>query len=160
MTREAEQAIRKELGDEKIRVALIGPGGERLVKYACILNELKHVHGRAGLGAVMGAKNLKAVAVRGDKKMVLHAPDKVREIVKEVAEAWKAKPTALGEMGRPARSCSYRSRDPADAKLHDRGLSRRSNSGETMKKPSWWVDILPWCPIRCSERLKSMSLQG
>ena len=82
MTRESEEMIRKELGDEKVRVALIGPGGEKLVKFACILNELKHANGRTGLGAVMGAKNLKAIAVRGDKKMVLPDPEKVREIVK------------------------------------------------------------------------------
>jgi aldehyde:ferredoxin oxidoreductase len=99
MTKEAQAIIRKDLGNKKVRVALIGPGGEKLVKFACILNELKHANGRTGLGAVMGAKNLKAIAVRGDKKMSLHNPEKVREIVKRVVEAWAKNPTALGELG-------------------------------------------------------------
>ena len=64
-TKEAQQAIRAELGDEKIRVALIGPGGENMVRYACIMHGLYDAAGRGGLGAVMGSKNLKAVAVRG-----------------------------------------------------------------------------------------------
>jgi aldehyde:ferredoxin oxidoreductase len=99
MTREAQETIRKDLGDDKVRVALIGPGGEKLVRYACILNELKHANGRTGLGAVMGAKNLKAIAVRGDKKMALHNPDKVRETVKAIAETWAKSPSTLGELG-------------------------------------------------------------
>lgn len=97
--RETQETIRKELGDEKIRIALIGPGGEKLVKFACILNELKHANGRTGLGAVMGAKNLKAIAVRGNKKMSLYDPERVREIVKRVLETYKENPGTLGEVG-------------------------------------------------------------
>ncbi|MCK5552981.1 MAG: aldehyde ferredoxin oxidoreductase, partial [Deltaproteobacteria bacterium] len=58
--KEAQEGIREELGDKRIRIALIGPSGEKLVKVACIINELKHANGRTGLGAVMGSKNLKA----------------------------------------------------------------------------------------------------
>ena len=64
-TRESQARIREELGDERIRTAQIGPGGERLVRYACVINDLKHSAGRTGMGAVMGSKNLKAIAVRG-----------------------------------------------------------------------------------------------
>jgi aldehyde:ferredoxin oxidoreductase len=62
---DADAAIKKELGDHKIKTALIGPGGEKLVRYACIANDITHVAGRTGLGAVMGAKKLKAIAVKG-----------------------------------------------------------------------------------------------
>ena len=65
----AQEMIREELKEKRARVALIGPAGENLVRYACVVNELKHVNGRTGMGAVMGSKNLKAVAVRGTKKM-------------------------------------------------------------------------------------------
>ncbi len=61
----AQEAIRAKVGDAKARVAVIGPAGERLVRFACITNELKHYNGRNGMGAVMGSKNLKAIAVRG-----------------------------------------------------------------------------------------------
>ena len=64
---DTEDLIQQELKDTKIRVSGIGPGGENLVKYACIINEKRHAAGRTGMGAVMGSKNLKAVAVRGEK---------------------------------------------------------------------------------------------
>lgn len=63
-TKEAQTEIRRQLDDRLVRIALIGPAGENLVRYACVLNELKFAHGRGGLGAVMGSKKLKAVAVR------------------------------------------------------------------------------------------------
>jgi aldehyde:ferredoxin oxidoreductase len=69
ITGEAERAIRQELGDEKIEVAQIGPAGEKLVRFACIMNMSNRAHGRTGLGAVMGSKNLKAIAVRGHGKI-------------------------------------------------------------------------------------------
>jgi aldehyde:ferredoxin oxidoreductase len=63
--KETHTAIREELGEKRARIALCGPAGERLVRYASVVADLKHVAGRTGLGAVMGSKNLKAVAVRG-----------------------------------------------------------------------------------------------
>lgn len=66
-TKETEEAIRAELGDHRIRIASIGPAGENLVKFACIMNDLKEANGRGGTGAVMGSKNLKAIAARGTK---------------------------------------------------------------------------------------------
>jgi aldehyde:ferredoxin oxidoreductase len=62
---DAQERIRSALGDDRIRAALIGPGGENRVRFACIVNDNRHFNGRCGMGAVMGAKNLKAVAVRG-----------------------------------------------------------------------------------------------
>jgi aldehyde:ferredoxin oxidoreductase len=66
-TKETQEAIRSELDDSKIRVAMIGPGGENQVKFACIMHGTFDAAGRGGLGAVMGSKNLKAVAVRGSR---------------------------------------------------------------------------------------------
>ena len=60
--------IREEVGDEKARIASIGPAGERMVLFANVMNELAHANGRCGLGAVMGSKHLKAIACRGDAK--------------------------------------------------------------------------------------------
>ena len=157
MTREAQQAIRKELGDEKIRIALIGPGGERLVKYACILNELKHVHGRAGLGAVMGAKNLKAIAVRGEKKMALHAPEKVREIVKEVADTWKTKPSPLGELGTARTIMLLNAAGILPTRNFTTGVFEKAEaiSGETMKDTILvGRGSCHGCPIRCKREVK------
>lgn len=72
---EVEPAIRAELGDERIRVLQIGRGGENLVRYAGLTNELRHFNGRNGMGAVMGSKNLKAIAVRGHGRYLDYAAD-------------------------------------------------------------------------------------
>ena len=65
---EVQEAIRDELGDDKIRVLQIGIAGENLVRFAGITNDLRHFNGRNGMGAVMGSKNLRAVAVRGSQR--------------------------------------------------------------------------------------------
>jgi aldehyde:ferredoxin oxidoreductase len=65
LTGEVHAAIQTELGDERVRVSQIGPAGENLVRYAAIINNANRAAGRTGLGAVMGSKNLKAIAVRG-----------------------------------------------------------------------------------------------
>ena len=76
------ERIREELGDRRIRVASIGPAGEQLIPFACVQNELEHFNGRTGMGAVMGSKNLKAIAVRGKKKMELADPNMVKAIAR------------------------------------------------------------------------------
>jgi len=65
LTGDTEDLIREELGDPGIRTCLIGPAGENLVRFACLVNDRTHFPGRTGLGAVMGSKNLKGVAARG-----------------------------------------------------------------------------------------------
>jgi aldehyde:ferredoxin oxidoreductase len=64
---EVQDGIEQELGDRRVRVLQTGVAGERGVRFAAIVNQLKHFHGRCGLGAVMGAKRLKAIAARGSK---------------------------------------------------------------------------------------------
>ncbi len=104
VTGEAQDAIRAELKDDRIRVALIGPAGEKLVRYAGIVNELKHFNGRSGVGAVMGSKNLKAIAVRGTGKPDFVDPGRIAELGKlgakrvlenEGAAAWRRYGTNL-----------------------------------------------------------------
>jgi aldehyde:ferredoxin oxidoreductase len=79
-TKETQQAIREDLADHRVRVASIGPAGEKMVRYACIMSGLYDAAGRGGLGAVMGSKNLKAVAVRGHHLPTLARPQEVNEI--------------------------------------------------------------------------------
>ena len=88
-TGEAQEIIREEIGEEKARVAIIGPAGENMVRFACIVNDLKHVNGRCGLGAVMGSKNLKAIAVKGRNKLETAYPDKVKKLAKFFADNFR-----------------------------------------------------------------------
>jgi len=80
-----EEAVRAET-DPRARVACIGPAGERLVRMAAIMNDKHRAAGRAGVGAVMGSKNLKAVAVRGGRKVPLADPEGLAAISREVRE--------------------------------------------------------------------------
>ena len=68
ITGDAEAAIKEELDDDKIEVLQIGPAGEKGVRFAGIFSMSNRANGRTGMGAVMGSKNLKAVAVRGKKR--------------------------------------------------------------------------------------------
>ena len=86
-TKETQIAIRKELQDEKARLLLIGPGGEKLVRYACIMGGLYDAAGRGGMGAVMGSKNLKAIAVKGTGKIPIFDSAKLREINKSLVDS-------------------------------------------------------------------------
>lgn len=85
---EVQKAIQAELGDERIRVLQIGIGGENQVRFAGITNELRHYNGRNGLGAVMGSKNLKAVAVRGRGRYLdlAHDPRRLSELGRRLAK--------------------------------------------------------------------------
>jgi aldehyde:ferredoxin oxidoreductase len=78
---ETQDTVCEELGDNNIKFAAIGQGGENMVRFACVMNDLKDAAGRGGTGAVMGSKNLKAIAVRG--KSLPSEPadyDKIREL--------------------------------------------------------------------------------
>lgn len=86
---ETEDAIKAEIGDYYIRVASIGSAGEKQSKIACIINEKTRAAGRTGLGAVMGSKNLKAIAVRGTRDIMVAKPEEFIEMVKEFHERMK-----------------------------------------------------------------------
>jgi aldehyde:ferredoxin oxidoreductase len=78
-TLETEAAIAGELGDRDVRIISVGVAGEKRVRYACVMNDTDRAAGRTGLGAVMGAKNLKAVAIRGTGRATLADPKKFRD---------------------------------------------------------------------------------
>jgi aldehyde:ferredoxin oxidoreductase len=79
-TKETQEIIRTELQDQHVRVAMIGPGGEKLVRFSCIMHGPFDAAGRGGLGAVMGSKNLKAVAVRGHQSPAVAKPEVIKEM--------------------------------------------------------------------------------
>ena len=98
-TGDCQKAIREELGDTRIRLAMIGPGGEKLARFACVMNDLKHAAGRSGLGAVMGAKKLKAVAAVGGMAVPLANPDKVKELAQWMRQHWPEKSQRMHDVG-------------------------------------------------------------
>ncbi len=75
-TWETNQIIRQELGSDTIETACIGPAGENQVLVSCIIIDKAHALAWGGSGAIMGSKNLKAIAVKGDKPVKIHNPHK------------------------------------------------------------------------------------
>ncbi|MCM0080554.1 aldehyde ferredoxin oxidoreductase family protein [Geomonas sp. Red32] len=95
-TGETEDLIRAEFhGDAK--VASIGPAGEQMVRFACIVNDKHRAAGRSGVGAVMGSKNLKAVAVRGTGGVAAANKEAFRDTARETLKLLREHPvTAEG----------------------------------------------------------------
>jgi len=81
---EAQQAIRDELGDRDIKILTIGPAGERLVRFANVMTGPKNAGGRTGMGAVLGSKNLKAVAAKGTMDINIAHPAEALEYNKRI----------------------------------------------------------------------------
>lgn len=89
-TQETEAVLKEELGNDQIKIASIGPAGENLVKYAAIISELTHAAARCGMGAVMGSKKLKAIAVQGTGKVSIHDKEALKNAVDKLRELTKA----------------------------------------------------------------------
>jgi len=94
-TWETDDLIKEELGygQRGMSVACIGPAGENLVKFAAIVADKGHVAGHNGMGAVMGSKKLKAIAVaRGKEKTDLYDPERIQALAREIREGIENNP--------------------------------------------------------------------
>lgn len=103
-TGETEDFLKIELGGEW-RTACIGPGGERLVAFACIINEKFRAAGRSGLGAVMGAKRLKAVAIKGAGSISVKDGRRFRDVCLGLIEKIGREMSKDGRSGSGATAC-------------------------------------------------------
>ncbi|MFN8455058.1 MAG: aldehyde ferredoxin oxidoreductase family protein [Anaerolineae bacterium] len=106
-TAQVQSLIQTELGDKRIRVAQCGIAGENLVLCAAIMNDINRAAGRTGLGAVMGSKRLKAVAVRGTLKLPMVNRKQVTAIASWDAENYRELSAWLFPMGTPGAINSF-----------------------------------------------------
>jgi len=81
-TDEVEDQIKQELGDDHIQILQTGPSGEKLVRFAALIHMTSRANGRTGMGAVMGSKNLKAIAVRGKLRPELADPKGLNKLAR------------------------------------------------------------------------------
>jgi aldehyde:ferredoxin oxidoreductase len=101
-TFEVDRLLRRRYGekgiDDRLSVAAIGPAGENLVRFACIVSDRGHVAASGGLGAIMGSKNLKALVVHGNRGVPIDPAD--REVFLEYARQWRqeARETSMGKL--------------------------------------------------------------
>jgi aldehyde:ferredoxin oxidoreductase len=96
---ETQEAIRQDVGDPNAACAMIGPGGEKLIRFACIALGLHDYIGRCGLGAVMGAKKLKAIAVNGNTRPAVKDKAALKQIAAWMRDNYEASLGTMTEMG-------------------------------------------------------------
>jgi aldehyde:ferredoxin oxidoreductase len=96
---EVQDGLIEELGDKRIRVLQVGVAGENGVRFAAITNQLRHFHGRAGLGAVMGSKNLKAIVTRGRERVTTADKEVARSILQWFRDAYDREADQLHRHG-------------------------------------------------------------
>jgi aldehyde:ferredoxin oxidoreductase len=157
---ESETAIRAELGDEEIRVAAIGQAGENRVRFATISNEGRHA-GRGGVGAVMGAKNLKALALRGHCRVQVADPQRVELIADSLRQKSLSTLTAkYREIGTVANLAVFNRLGTLPTRnfqqstfAHAEALSGESLLTNTFSR----VHGCASCTIRCERLFKSLS---
>jgi aldehyde:ferredoxin oxidoreductase len=101
---DTEDGLREETGQPNLRISCIGPAGENLVRFACIMNDKHRAAGRSGVGAVMGSKNLKAIAVRGTGGVDIADPAAFMKAVWEMRDGMKDHPgrEAFAKLGTAA----------------------------------------------------------
>ena len=105
---ETEEILREEFQDQRLAVLSIGPAGERMSKMACITNDRNRQAGRTGMGAVMGSKNLKAIAFRGTKGTKVAHPVEFYKLAKKLIKVANGPATAkYRDQGTPAGILSY-----------------------------------------------------
>ncbi len=86
---QTDAMIKEELNNYDIHIAIIGPAGENRVRYACMMSDVYRAAGRCGMGAVMGSKNLKAVALRGTTPVEIARPKEFFKICAQAREKLK-----------------------------------------------------------------------
>ncbi len=156
-TADAAKALRDELGVGRVRTAMIGPGGERMVRFASVMNDINRAAGRAGVGAVMGSKNLKAVVAYGGKAPEVAEPEKVQELAKWMVQNYMEGAKALHELGTANVLGYLNAMGGLPTRNFRQGVFEGANdiSGETMKSTIFLSpDTCYGCPVACKRVVK------
>ena len=95
---ETNKLLWEELGDREVRVLSIGPAGENLVRMTKVFSNITRSGGKGGIGAVMGSKNFKAIAVRGTGSVKIGKPSEFFQIVKDSYAIKMTSPRTLKSM--------------------------------------------------------------
>lgn len=148
--------IKQEVNDSKIEVAAIGIAGENQVRYACIMNNNYSANGRNGFGAVMGSKNLKAIAIRGTGDINLYDKESVLDVSKWVASVYKNNPISgsLNEYGTPAGIAGLNASGMLPTENFSSGAFDRYENidGDALKELYISKGHCYACPIRCKKK--------
>lgn len=152
----AHRAIHNELNEDRIRTALIGPAGERLVAYASIINDLSHVAARSGIGAVMGSKKLKGIAVQGHHLPEIADMTALKAIARMMANNYKER-TNLWKWGTGSFMVSYNESGNLPVRNFSRGYFANAEkllAENIVKQYGIGMHSCNVCVIRCKKRVK------
>ncbi len=155
-----DKIVEENGGDKRIKVACIGPAGENLVKFACVINDKNRAAGRTGVGAIMGSKKLKAIAVVGKKRPQVANKEKWQEALKSSMD--KVKTHDVTSKGLPTYGTKV-----LDSIINENGLYPTRNfqtgvfeetekvNGETLREKYLVRNVACWgCPIACGRKTK------
>ena len=153
-TLDAEKTIREEIGDPKAQILSIGPAGEKLVRFANVLHAAHRAAGRTGMGAVMGSKKLKAIAVCGTKKIEMADEARLKHLTKTILARFKhlKDPQNLGKYGTARLSPILNEDGLLPTKNFQDGVFEGAEkiSGEEMARTILKKRLFcPGCPIGC-----------
>jgi aldehyde:ferredoxin oxidoreductase len=109
-TYETTIRLRAELGDENIQVLSIGPAGEKMVHFANLVTSTGHAAGRFGMGAVMGSKGVKAIAVRGTRGVDLADPGRFLEVARDTHRWFRELPRFKAREAEPPYAAMFSER--------------------------------------------------
>ena len=157
-TGEAQALIRQETGDSVVRTALIGPAGEKLVRFASIMNDVNRAAGRTGLGAVMGSKNLKGIAVRGNDPVPVKDAEAVAKLAKWLADTVMTDNRGMRDQGTPSALFALNRSGGLPTRNFREGVfpegvgkidGRTYRDTILIARRSCWA-----CPVRCKREVK------
>lgn len=159
-TADVYDEIRAELDDPKAQIACVGPAGEKLVRFACVAAGGSHYAGRTGMGAVMGSKNLKAIACRGTSKPAYFNAEEVKRVAAAGSTAFKDAgfPQTLREFGTAGVVKFQHDAGNVCTRNFSRGWFEEIDGlcGETMKKDiGHSSETCFGCVVRCKQIVKS-----
>jgi aldehyde:ferredoxin oxidoreductase len=152
LTADTQDQIHAELADDKVRIAQIGPAGENLVRYAAVMHDINRAAGRSGLGAVMGSKNLKAVAARGSVRVGLADKEKMGATLKWITGGYKEMMGWASSYGTPGSVVSNHDNGSTGIRNYQDGkLAGIENLGPDNFFPEFVSerDTCSRCPVRC-----------
>jgi aldehyde:ferredoxin oxidoreductase len=166
MVSETTDLLLKETGEPKARVLTIGPAGEKLSLLACIMNEKYRAAGRSGVGAVMGSKGLKAIVVRGTRKLSPAKPDESKKVLTKIQK--KIRENDVTGKGLPAYGTSILVNLINQSGVYPTNNFQESyfetadkTSGETLVEKYLIKNVACFhCPIGCGRRSRVDDEEG
>ena len=154
---ESNKFIKADTKSHQTKIASIGPGGEKLVRFASIIHDMRHVSGRCGMGAVMGSKNLKAVAVKGTGHVKVARPKKLAALAKWMAKNVDNLVHDLHTFGTGAAMDVYESLGALPVNNFNEGVFPQADaiSAQTIKKTiSVGMETCFACVVKCKKIVK------